>query len=136
MYPTNSIQAVGSSVAAGDQISASVVRAGGNYTLTVTDSTHPANSFSTTQACSGCANTSAEWIAEAPSSSTGVLPLANFGTWTETNSTVNQNGVNGVISSFADNEITMVNSAGQVKAQPSALNAAGNSFSVAWKRAS
>jgi hypothetical protein len=136
MYPTNSIQAVGSTVASGDQISASVVRAGANYTLTVNDSTHPANSFTTTQACSSCANTSAEWIAEAPSGSTGVLPLVNFGTWTESASTVNQNGVNGVISSFADNEITMVNAANQVKAQPSALNAAGNSFSVAWKRAS
>jgi hypothetical protein len=30
----------------------------------------------------------------------------------------------------------MVNSSGQVKAQPSALNAAGNTFSVTYKRSS
>lgn len=135
MYPTNSIQTVGSSLAAGDHITASVVRAGGNYTLSVTDSTHPANSFTTVQACATCANTSAEWIAEAPSSSTGVLPLANFGTWTESGATVDENGTNGVISSFTDDEITMIDSSNQVKAQPGALNSGGNGFSVAWKRA-
>ena len=37
---------------------------------------------------------------------------------------------------FPDDEITMVNSSGQVKAQPSALNAAGNTFSVTYKRSS
>src|SRR5215469_6635121 len=68
MFPTNSIQVVGSSVSPGDSISASVVRSGSTYTLKVTDATHPANSFSTTQTCSTCTNTSAEWIAEAPSS--------------------------------------------------------------------
>ena len=35
---------------------ASVVRSGTSYTLKVTDSTHTANSFTTTQTCSGCAN--------------------------------------------------------------------------------
>ena len=49
MYPTNDIQVVGESLAAGDHITASVVRSGTSYTLAVTDSTHTANSFSTTQ---------------------------------------------------------------------------------------
>jgi len=49
MYPTNSIHVVGSSVQPGDSISASVVRSGSSYTLKVTDSTHSANSFTTTQ---------------------------------------------------------------------------------------
>jgi hypothetical protein len=129
MYPTNAIQTVGSSVAPGDSISASVVRSGTSYTLKVTDSTHPANSFTTTQSCSNCANSSAEWIAEAPSSGT-VLPLANFGTWTLSGATVNS----GVISSFADDEITMVDSRGRVKAQPGPLNGSGNGFSVTWER--
>jgi hypothetical protein len=129
MYPTNSIQTVGSSVRPGDAISASVVRSGTSYTLKVTDSTHPANSFSTTQSCSTCANSSAEWIAEAPSSSNRILPLANFGTWTQTGATVNS----GVISSFPDDELTMVNSSGAVKAQPGPLNGSGNGFSVTWK---
>lgn len=130
MYPTNDIQVVGSSVAPGDSISASVVRSGSSYTLKVTDSTHSANSFTTTQSCSSCANSSAEWIAEAPSSSSGVLPLADFHTWTESGATVNS----GVISSFTDDEITMVDSSGRVKAQPGPLNGSGNGFSVTWER--
>jgi hypothetical protein len=132
MYPTNSIQTVGTTVRPGDSISASVARSGTSYTLSVTDHTTPANSFTTTQTCSNCANSSAEWIAEAPSGSRGVLPLANFGTWTESGATVNS----GVISSFADDEITMVNSSGQVKAQPGPLNSSGNGFTVTWKRSS
>jgi hypothetical protein len=136
MYPTNAIQVVGSSVAAGDSITASVVRSGTSYTLKVTDSTHSANSFTTTQGCSGCANTSAEWIAEAPSSSTGVLPLAHFSTWTDSSSTVQEGSTSGVISSFTDDEITMVDNSGAVKAQPGSLNSSGNGFSVTWERAS
>ncbi len=130
MYPTNSIQVVGSSVRPGDSISASVVRSGSSYTLKVTDSTHSANSFTTTQSCSGCANSSAEWIAEAPSSSTGVLPLADFHSWTLSGATVNS----GVISSFTDDEITMIDSSNRVKAQPGSLNGSGNGFGVTWER--
>ena len=130
MYPTNSIQVVGSSVQPGDSISASVVRSGSSYTLKVTDSSHSANSFTTTQTCSSCANSSAEWIAEAPSGSGGVLPLSNFHSWTLSGATVNS----GVISSFTDDEITMINSSGQVKAQPGSLNGSGNGFSVTWVR--
>jgi Peptidase A4 family len=132
MFPTNSIQVVGSSVSPGDSIGASVVRSGSTYTLKLTDSTHPANSFSTVQTCSTCTNTSAEWIAEAPSSGNKILPLANFGTWTETGATVNS----GVITSFADDELTMVNNSGAVKAQPGPLNGSGNGFSVTWRSSS
>ena len=136
MYPANAIQVVGSTAAAGDKITASVVRSGTGYALTVTDATHPANSFTTTQTCSNCANTSAEWIAEAPSGSSGVLPLAHFSTWTDASSTVTEGTSAGVISSFTDDEITMINSSGAVKAQPGALNSSGNGFSVVWERAS
>jgi hypothetical protein len=129
MYPTNAIQTVGSSVQPGDSISASVVRSGTSYTLKITDTQHPANSFTTTQSCSNCANSSAEWIAEAPSSGS-VLPLANFGTWTLSGASVNS----GTISSFPDDEITMVDNRGRVKAQPGPLNGNGNGFSVTWER--
>jgi Peptidase A4 family len=131
MYPTNAIQVVGSSVQPGDNISASVARAGTSYTLKLTDSNHSANSFTTTQSCSNCANSSAEWIAEAPSSSGGVLPLADFHSWTLSGATVNT----GVISSFPDDEITMVDNAGRVKAQPGPLTG-GKTFSVTWERSS
>lgn len=136
MYPTNAIQVVGSSLRPGDAISASVVRSGSSYTLKVTDSTHTANSFTTTQTCSGCANSSAEWIAEAPSSSSGVEPLSDFHGWTESGATVKAGSTSGVISSFTDDEITMIDSSGLTKALPGALNGSGNGFSVTWERSS
>ena len=136
MYPANSVQTVGTSVRPGDSISASVVRTGTSYNLSLTDSTRPADSFTTTQTCSNCANSSAEWIAEAPSSSRGVLPLANFGTWTESGATDKSGSTSGVISTFPDDEITMVDSSGLVKAQPGRLNGSGNGFTVTWERTS
>lgn len=137
MYPTNSVQIVGDTVAAGDSITATVTRSGTSYTLAVTDSTNPANSFTTTQTGSGDANSSAEWIAEAPSGSSGIEPLANFGTWTATNATATEGSTAGTISSFTDNEITMVNSSGSsALATPSALNSSGDSFSVKWNASS
>jgi len=134
MYPTNDIQVVGSTLAAGDSISASVVRSGTSYTLTVTDSNHSADSFTTTQSCSSCANSSAEWIAEAPSGSSGVYPLARFSTWTASSDAVTEGTTAGTISSFTDDEITMIDSSSRVEAQPGALNSSGNSFAVTWER--
>jgi hypothetical protein len=136
MYPTNDIQVVGETLSPGDSISASVVRSGTSYTLKVTDATHPANSFSTTQTCSSCANSSAEWIAEAPSSSSGVEPLSDFHSWTESSATVKTSSTSGVISSFTDDEITMIDSSGLTKALPGALNGSGNGFGVTWERSS
>ncbi|HSZ29263.1 MAG TPA: G1 family glutamic endopeptidase, partial [Pseudonocardiaceae bacterium] len=126
MYPTNDIQVVGESLKPGDQISASVVRSGTSYTLAVTDSTHTANSFSTKQTCSSCANSSAEWIAEAPSGSSGVYPLTDFGSVSFSKATVTEGSTSGVISSFTDDEITMITSSGATEATPSALNSSGN----------
>jgi hypothetical protein len=138
MYPTNDVQVVGESVASGDAITASVVRSGTSYKLTVTDSTHSANTFTTTQTCSAssCVDSSAEWIAEAPTGSSGVEPLSDFGTWTASNAAVTEGSTAGTISSFTDDEITMIDSSSNVKAQPGALNSAGTSFSVTWERAS
>jgi Peptidase A4 family len=136
MYPTNDIQVVGETLAAGDAITSTVTRSGTSYTLAVTDSTNPANSFTETETCSGCANSSAEWIAEAPSSSSSVYPLADFQSWTASNASVTEGSTSGTISSFTDDEITMVDSSGRTKALPGALNSGGNSFSVTWERSS
>jgi hypothetical protein len=133
MYPSNAIQVVGSTLRAGDSITASVVRSGSSYTLKVTDSSRSGDSFSTTQSCS-CANSSAEWIAEAPSGSSGVEPLSHFSTFSLSSATVATTSKSGTISSFTDDEITMVDSSGNVEAQPGALNSSGNAFSVTWKR--
>ena len=136
MYPTNAIQVVGETAAAGDAITATVTRSGTSYALTVTDATHSADSFTTTQSCSSCANSSAEWIAEAPSGSGGVEPLAHFSSWTAANASVTEGTTSGVISSFTDDELTMINSSGATKALPGALNSSGNGFGVTWERSS
>jgi hypothetical protein len=84
LYPTNDVQVV-NSVSPGDSINSSVTVSGTSYTLTVTDNTDPASSFTTTQSCTTCVNSSAEWIAEAPccknKAGTLVYNLAKFGTW-------------------------------------------------------
>jgi hypothetical protein len=83
MYPAGGYLINGFPVVAGDTISAEVKYLGNNvYQLTIMNETHPASfvvptSYTTTAAG---LRTSAEWIAEAPSSRGGVLPLANFGT--------------------------------------------------------
>ena len=112
----------GSSVSPGDSISASVAKSGSSYTLKVTDSTHPANSFTTTQTCSDCGDSSAEWIAEAPSGSSGVYPLSDFRSWSASGASVTSGSASGVISSFPDDELTMIDSSGAVKAQPGSLS--------------
>ena len=131
MYPSNSIQVVGGWLSPGDSISASVVRSGSSYTLKVTDCTHSANSFSTTQTCSSCA----EWIAEAPSGSSGVYPLSDLHSWKTSGASVTSGSARGDISSFPDDEPTMVDSSGAVKAQPGSLSS-GSSFTVTWERSS
>jgi hypothetical protein len=136
MYPSNDVQVVGSSVAPGDTISASVARSGDSYTLNVTDSTHPADSFTTTQSCSDCADSSAEWIAEAPSGILGAYPLADFGSWTLSNAAVANGGATHGISSYPDDEITMADLLGNVEAQPGPLSGAGSNFSDTWKSSS
>jgi Peptidase A4 family len=136
MYPTNSVQVVGGTLAAGDAITSTVTRSGTTYRLTVTDSTHTANSFTETETCSSCANTSAEWIAEAPSGSSGVYPLADFGSWTASSASVTEGSTSGTISSFTDDQITMADTSGNIEALPGALNSSGNGFSVTWERSS
>jgi hypothetical protein len=138
MFPTNNIQAVGVKVKPGDKISASVVRTGTKYVIKVTDSTTAGNSFTTSpQSCSTCKNSSAEWIGERPSTSSGPLPLPKFSTWTVTAAAVKAGSKSGTIKSFTDNEVTMFNKkGGHVLAQPSALNSAGNSFKDVWKASS
>jgi hypothetical protein len=110
----------------GDQMRASVNFSGRNaFTLTISNSTR-GWTFNTTQK-SKAQRTSAEVIAEAPSSSGGVLPLTNFGTANFGASTANGQS----LASFKPDKIDMV-SGGTVKAQTGSI-AANGSFSVTWK---
>lgn len=141
-YPVNDIQTVGTTVKAGDKITASVVRSGTKYTVKITDATTSGNSFTHSFTCSSsaCADTSAEWIAEAPggdNTASGLYPLAKFAPWTNSNSTVANPSKSGTITSFPDDEITMVSASNgtTVKAKPGPLNSSGTKFSVTWKNA-
>jgi Peptidase A4 family len=110
MYPTNEIQ-VYASANPGDKVTASVSFAGSEFTLAVTDSTTASASFSTSQTCVatvGCARSSAEWIAERPSGTTGLYPLADFKPWQLTNASVATSSTTGVISTFPDEAVDMI----------------------------
>ena len=133
-YPKPSFTVKSLAVHAGDKITAEVAYTGGKFVTTITDTTTGA-SFSTS-AKVNAQRSSAEWIAEAPSSSGGVLPLANFGTASFGTSATDRatiNGVTGAIGTFSQVwQITMVTSAGAVKAQPSSLATDLSGFSVTW----
>jgi hypothetical protein len=139
MYPATPVEAVGTSVKAGDSISASVTRSGTSYSLKVTDSTTSGNNVSVTKSCSAstCKNLSAEWIGERPGLSTGGLAvLPKFTPWKVTSATVKAGSKSGTIKTFPDNEVTMENSSNKVLVQPGALNSAGNAFTDTFKAAS
>ncbi len=134
MYPNPSVELSTSTyrVSPGDTLTASVTY-NGNSTYTLSMSSSRGWHFSTTQSGS-FDNSSAEWIAEAPSScgvTCRVLPLANFGTMNFSSSTANGEAIGSYGSSIWE-EITMATSGGTVKAQPSALNGSGNGFSDTW----
>jgi hypothetical protein len=112
----------------GDHLSATVTTNGsGSFTLTISDSTQGWTN-TTTARLKSAKLASAEVIAEAPSSSGGVLPLANFGTVAFSSATVN--GTTLTSNTPGLDAITM-KSGSTVKAQPGSIS--NGSFSVAWK---
>jgi hypothetical protein len=127
MYPKFPVNLRGT-VRPGDKLSASVTTNGsGSFTLTISDSTQGWTN-TTTARLKSAKLASAEVIAEAPSSSGGVLPLANFGTVSFSSATAN----GALLTSSTPNidPITMA-SGSTVKAQPS--NISSGNFSVTWK---
>jgi hypothetical protein len=136
MYPNPPVN-LSMTVSPGNVMSAEVSVVGTSFTLTITNVTTGA-SFTTTQTLSSAAKSSAEWVAEAPSScfhTCTVLPLANFGTVNFSGSFTTGNGHTGSINdtAWSNDQITMVGNGGAVKAQPSPLSGDGQSFSVTWK---
>jgi hypothetical protein len=123
-YPVN----FSNTVRPGDHFSASVTFNGsGKYTLVLNDSTQGWSHTQHGTASSG-RNASAEVIAEAPSSSSGVLPLADFGTMNFGNATVNGAALGTVPT---PQKITMATSR-TTKASVSNLSN-NNAFSVTWQ---
>ncbi|HXW33475.1 MAG TPA: G1 family glutamic endopeptidase [Acidimicrobiales bacterium] len=125
-------------VVAGDTLSADVTATSAT-TFTLTLKSSEGWTFSTTGSAPSATESSAEWIAEAPSlcllSTCTVLPLAKFGTVNFSGASVTGNGTAGPISAFSNQQVVMTTKKGKVKAQPSSLPPAGTSFSVTWHHA-
>ncbi len=146
-YP-NGVVLVDVPVKAGDVISASVVynATPNNFTVTITDVTS-GKSATHTQAVSGAARSSAEWIAEAPATVGDIiLPLTNFGTVNfgadstavgGTNDAADQSN-SGPIGSFLPvNVIQIAKTASFLSPQTascSTLSNDGTSFSCTWAK--
>jgi hypothetical protein len=138
MFPEVGVETVGTGLVPGDRVTASVRFAGGpynTYVLAVTDSTHPANSFRTSQVCYflvTCSNASAEWIAETPAGSRGLWPWPPFGRWSVTSARVGSGTASGGINSFPDDRLVIVGDDGGTLANTGALDSSGHSFTMTW----
>jgi len=143
MYPAGSVDLSTTQypVKVGDTLTGTVVRSGTSYTLSLQSS--EGWNFSIVKTGSD-ANSSAEWIAEAPQICTlGIFcsnaKLSNYGAMTFSASQAATGGALSPISSFTaasgPHAITMASSSGTVRAQPSALISGGQSFSDTWKHA-
>jgi hypothetical protein len=136
MYPAGTI-AVGTTVAAGDKIKASVSRSGSAYTLTVTDSTRGANSFTRHATCATttCLDTSAEWIAERPAYSIGIVPEAQFATVPFSAASETAGGRTSTISGFwgTKYDITTIDATGSYDIASVSGLTGGNAFKATWK---
>ena len=126
-YPVN----FANPVRPGDSMSASVTFSGTQtYTLVLHDATRGWTQ-TITQNQAGLDRSSAEVITEAPSSSSGVLPLANFGTVKFSSSTANGTS----IGTQSPTQIVMIDNFGAQKDSTSSISAAG-AFSNTWLRSS
>jgi hypothetical protein len=141
-YPHASFNINSVTVSPGDNIVAESTYSAASRSFIVTITNLTTNlSFTTSSKVGSAKRSSAEWIAEAPSSG-GVLPLADFGTVSFGSVNTGDTGTcdatiagaTGEIGSFGANvqQITMVTNTGAVKAQPSSLTADGTSFSDTW----
>ncbi len=149
-YPSAS-ESVPITVNAGDSIAASVTCsagaqsgvAGAYCTTTITDNTDHQSYTSPSTFVPGALLNSAEWIQESAYYN-GFLALTDVNTLTFTNTYATINHVTGSISSFGTHVYWLVmvdynfpygavdHESFYVKAEPSALNYAGNSFTSTW----
>jgi hypothetical protein len=135
MFPAGTTE-VGTALKPGDKISASVTRTGTSYALKLTDSTTSGNNISVTKTCAltTCKDTSAEWISERPSFSTGIAPQAHYNAFKITNGSETANGKVGTIGTGPGvTAITMDDSTGTYNLNTVSTLTGGNSFSTTWK---
>jgi hypothetical protein len=130
MYPAYPVD-FSNTVRPGDAMSASVTFSGTEtYTLVLHDATQGWTQ-TVVENETGLDRSSAEVITEAPSSSSGVLPLADFGTVNY--STSSANGTS--LGSQSPVQIIMVDNSGAEKDSTSSISS-GGAFSNTWLRSS
>ncbi|MFE3204309.1 G1 family glutamic endopeptidase [Embleya sp. NPDC059237] len=114
----------------GDTMTASVVYNPGsdNYTTKLTNSTLGWTETKTLARYRGATNGSAEVIAEAPSRNGARTPLADFGSVTFTNATIDGR----TLAAASAGPVTMVQN-GVTDATPGPLSASGDAFTDTWK---
>jgi len=126
MYPAYPVN-FSNTVRPGDSMSASVTFSGTEtYTLVLKDSTQGWTQ-TITKNQTGLDRSSAEVITEAPSSNSGVLPLADFGTVSYSTSAANGTS----LGSQSPTEIVMINNSGADKDSTSSIGS-GGAFSNTW----
>jgi hypothetical protein len=131
MLPAAS-QQVPVAVVPGDSVTVSIDEQGagsGNWQISITNNTSGQTYQTNVQYASS--ESSAEWIMEAPSGSSGVLPLDNFTSVSFTAGSAIQNGQTVDMAQTGAQPITMLNANNQPLAVPSTIGSNGSSFSVA-----
>ncbi|MBS0655785.1 MAG: hypothetical protein JSR46_08410, partial [Verrucomicrobia bacterium] len=137
MYPQGAYEIVGFPINIGDTMAAEVTYVGRNtFELSIYNITKRSY-FVVPSSYTKAANakrSSAEWIVEAPSEGSSVLPLADFGSIKFSGCQATISGKTGTIgnSSWKDDPLTMATQSGIVKDVPSVLTSNGASFIVTW----
>lgn len=117
------------SVSANDSVTVSVAwQSGSQWLVSFKNNTTGANYQNTFVYESSLG--SAEWIVEAPSSRSGLVPLDNFGAAQFTDCYATKDGKNVSIAQSDANSITMLNAGKQALAVPLVLGSDGSSFAV------
>lgn len=138
MYPNPSFEIVGFPVNQGDVIRGWVQYIGANqFRLTLINYTR--NVYTTVPetftTSSTAQRSSAEWICESPSDSSGILPLADYRFSLFTTCLATINGLTGSINNAAwqADPLTLITSGGATRSLPSQTSADGQLFTVVWQ---
>jgi len=137
MFPKSSYQIVGFPVNPGDSIGAEVKYEGNDtFKMTLTNYTQKVYTVvpSSYTKAKDTKRLSAEWVVEAPSDGTKVLPLADFDKVGFTDCLATIGGKTGAINdaNWKEDDFQMAASKSTFKATPSELTNGGKGFTVTW----
>ncbi|MDE3193540.1 MAG: hypothetical protein KGN00_07630 [Chloroflexota bacterium] len=128
-------QIVPLTVSPGDSVTVTITQQQGDqWAVSLKDNTS-AQTYDTTVTYAST-NSSAEWVEEAPSGGRRILPLDDFGTVSFSAARATANGKTLTVAQANGRALTMINSAHQPLAQPSALGSDGSSFTITRTAAS